>query len=180
MGIGPRTAAAIKKIVPLCNKIVRDAAALMPGYPLKGIVTPHHNEFMRISGIKTSKDPIENTALAKEFSAKTGIVTVIKGPVDVISDGSRIGYCNLGNPGMTVSGTGDVLAGIIGALYCKNEPFEAACTGAFLNGAAGVMAFEEKGFGLLSTDIIEMIPYVLKKNHPSFTKQLKVRAGRYR
>jgi len=65
---------------------------------------------------------------------------------------------------MTVGGTGDVLAGIVGALLSKGvEPFNAARIGAFLNGAAGNIAFEKKSYGLVATDIIEEIPHVLKK-----------------
>jgi NAD(P)H-hydrate epimerase len=100
-----------------------------------------------------------------------GLVTVLKGPVDVISDGSRVMFNRTGNPGMTVTGTGDVLAGAIGALYCKNPAFEAACSGAFLAGAAGDMAFEEKGFGIMVSDVVDMIPYVLKRHHPAYAKQ---------
>jgi len=65
---------------------------------------------------------------------------------------------------MTVGGTGDVLAGIVGALLSKGvKPFDAARIGAFLNGAAGNIAFEKKSYGLIATDIIEEIPRVLKK-----------------
>jgi ADP-dependent NAD(P)H-hydrate dehydratase / NAD(P)H-hydrate epimerase len=172
--ISPRTAAAIRKIVPLCKKVVMDAGALMPDYPLKGIVTPHHNEFKRISGMAPTDDPEENAAMAKAFSAKMGLVTIVKGPTDVISDGSRVAFSRSGNPGMTVTGTGDVLAGIVGSLYCRNPAFEAACCGAFLNGLAGTMAFEEKGFGMLASEVAEMIPYALKKHHPAYANQTKL------
>ncbi len=65
---------------------------------------------------------------------------------------------------MTVGGTGDVLAGIIGALLAKKvEPFNAARIGVFINGAAGNLAFNKKSYGLIATDIIEEIPTVLKK-----------------
>jgi NAD(P)H-hydrate epimerase len=170
--IRPPTAAAIKKIVPMCKKIVMDAGALMPEYPLKGIVTPHHNEFKRISGSSPTNDPEENAAMAKAFSADRGVVTVLKGPVDVIADGSRVILNSTGNPGMTVTGTGDVLAGIIGALYCKNPAFEAACCGAFLNGLAGDMAFVENGFGMLATDVVRMTSRALKLHHPAYMRQL--------
>jgi NAD(P)H-hydrate epimerase len=175
MGMGPdaRTQSAIKEIIPLCKKVVIDSGALMPGNPLKGIITPHHSEFRRISGLAPTADYRENAAMAREYSAKSGIVTIIKGPVDVISDGDRVKYSETGNPGMTVSGTGDVLAGIVGALYCKNPAFEAACSGAFLCGVAGDLAFEEKGFGLLASDVAGMIPYALKKYHPAYAEQMR-------
>ena len=65
---------------------------------------------------------------------------------------------------MTVGGTGDVLAGIIGALLSKGVgPFNAIRIAAFLNGAAGNNVFTKKSYGLLATDVIEEIPHVLKK-----------------
>jgi len=176
--IEPSTAAAIAGIVPLCRKIVMDAGALMPEYPLKGIVTPHHNEFKRISAKSPTQDPRENAAMAEEFAARRGVVTVLKGPVDVISDGKRTRFNHSGNPAMTVTGTGDTLAGIVGSLYCRNPAFEAACGGAFLNGAAGSLAFEDKGFGLTASDLVGMIPYALKKLHPAYRKELDLLPGR--
>jgi yjeF C-terminal region, hydroxyethylthiazole kinase-related len=171
--ITPHTAALIKAIAPLCERIVMDAGALMPEYPLKGILTPHHNEFRRISGKGTTGDPEANAALAKSFAAERGVVTVIKGPVDVVADSGRIAFNRTGNPGMTVTGTGDVMAGIIGSLYCKNPAFEAACCGTFVAGAAGNLAFEEAGFGMTASDVVDMIPYVLKAHHPAYAKQLQ-------
>ena len=65
---------------------------------------------------------------------------------------------------MTVGGTGDVLAGIIGALLSKKVTgMNAARIAAFLNGEAGNRAFKKKSYGLLATDIIEEIPAVLKE-----------------
>ena len=65
---------------------------------------------------------------------------------------------------MTVGGTGDVLAGIVGGLLSKGiESFNAARIGAFLNGSAGNYAFTKKSYGLIATDIIEEIPNVFKK-----------------
>jgi NAD(P)H-hydrate epimerase len=89
----------------------------MPGHPLKGIIKPHHNEFKCINGTGTTDDLPENTAMVGAYPEKMGLVTVLKGPVDVISGGSRVMFSRTGNPGMTVTGTGDVLAGTIGALY---------------------------------------------------------------
>jgi NAD(P)H-hydrate epimerase len=173
MGGDPRTMSAILKILPICKKMVIDASALIPGYPFTGIITPHHSEFKHISGMVPGPDPVQNAAMAREFSARQGVVTLLKGPVDVISDGSRVRMNCTGNPGMTVSGTGDVLSGIVGSLYCKNPAFEAACCGAFLSGLAGNMAFRDRGFGLTATGVIDMIPQALKKHHPGYRKTME-------
>ena len=64
---------------------------------------------------------------------------------------------------MTVGGTGDVLAGITGAFFAiASDPFKAATAAAFVNGAVGDIAFEEKGYGLLATDVVENITKVMK------------------
>jgi NAD(P)H-hydrate epimerase len=86
-----------------------------------------------------------------------------KSKTNIISDGERVRLNGTGNPGMAVGGTGDVLAGITGAFYCRNGAFEAAASAAFVGGAAGDMAYEDKGFWMTATDMIGQVPYVMKK-----------------
>jgi hydroxyethylthiazole kinase-like uncharacterized protein yjeF len=155
------TLAAISEIIKLCNKVVIDADALQPDMSLRGIITPHPGEFHRITGLDISgSDPRE---AVMKFSAEKGLVTLLKSKPNVISDGERVRLNGTGNPGMAVGGTGDVLAGITGAFYCRNGAFEAATSAAFVGGAAGDMAYEDKGFWLMATDMIGQIPYVMKK-----------------
>ncbi|MDR0791221.1 MAG: bifunctional ADP-dependent NAD(P)H-hydrate dehydratase/NAD(P)H-hydrate epimerase, partial [Methanomassiliicoccaceae archaeon] len=64
---------------------------------------------------------------------------------------------------MTVGGTGDVLAGIVAALISKGVSiFDASCLGAYICGCAGEKAFSEYSYGMIATDVIDMIPKVLK------------------
>lgn len=73
---------------------------------------------------------------------------------------------------MTVGGTGDVLTGVVGAFLAqKVDPFGSAAAGAFINGAAGDFAFEQLGYHIVATDLIEWIPRVI--NDPM--SHLKVR-----
>jgi NAD(P)H-hydrate repair Nnr-like enzyme with NAD(P)H-hydrate dehydratase domain len=85
----------------------------------------------------------------------------VKGPYDVISDGETTRVNRTGNPGMTVGGTGDVLAGATGALACVLSPLQAAAVGAYANGCAGDAAVEDAGHGLLATDLIDRLPAAL-------------------
>jgi NAD(P)H-hydrate epimerase len=63
---------------------------------------------------------------------------------------------------MTVGGTGDVLSGVVGAFLAQGaNPFEAAAAGAFVNGAAGDFVFEEKGYHMVASDLLDWIPKVL-------------------
>ncbi len=100
----------------------------------------------------------------KDFSSANRVTTLMKGPTDIISDGVRVKQNKAGNAGMTVGGTGDVLAGVTGAFFAiaADEPLKAATAAAFVNGAAGDIAFENNGFGLLATDVVENIPEVMK------------------
>ena len=64
---------------------------------------------------------------------------------------------------MTVGGTGDVLSGVVsGFLAQKNSAMDSACAAAFLNGAAGDLAYKKKGYSLTATDLIEELPNLLE------------------
>ncbi|MDN5308756.1 MAG: ADP-dependent NAD(P)H-hydrate dehydratase / NAD(P)H-hydrate epimerase [Methanolobus sp.] len=170
LGRDEATLEAIGQILPLCRKAVIDADALyqLP-LPLPDggeyILTPHGGEFFRLRGSRPEVTPSlqEKKELVRSFSRDSHAVTVLKGSIDVISDGEETRLNRTGNAGMTVGGTGDVLAGIIGALFATNSAFDAACCGCFINGAAGDLAFGEKGYGLLASDVIQNIPYVMKQ-----------------
>ncbi len=162
MGLGrdPETREALTKIVPRCEKVVMDADALLPGIPLQGIITPHESEFQRVSSIKVPPGRVQNETLMS-FARDMNITILLKGKVDLITDGEVVRGNATGNAGMTVGGTGDVLAGITGAFYCKASPLRAAVAAAFVNGTAGDLAFEDKGYSLLATDVIENIPHAM-------------------
>ncbi|MBN1859963.1 MAG: NAD(P)H-hydrate dehydratase [Candidatus Thermoplasmatota archaeon] len=165
-------------IVPLVQRIMKekkplvlDADAIKPiGEHLSllknttTVVTPHVGEFAKLTGISLSQDLDTRIQAVKEWAAKIGITIFLKGYIDILSDGTAVKQNNIHNEAMTVGGTGDVLAGIIGALLSKGvQPFEAVRIAAFLNGEAGNRAFQKKSYGLLATDIIEEIPGVLKQ-----------------
>ncbi len=90
---------------------------------------------------------------------------LLKGNVDVVSDGDTVRFNRTGNPGMTVGGTGDVLSGVVaGYLAMGVSPFEAAVAGAFINGAAGDAVYAEKGYHMLPSDLVEKIPWVIEES----------------
>ena len=128
------------------------------------VITPHAGEFKELTGIKLSNNLNERKKNVEKWAKKIGITILLKGPIDVISNGVDTKLNDTHNPGMTVGGTGDVLSGITGALLSKGvEPFNAARASAFINGAAGNATFKKRSYGLIATDIIEEIPRVLKK-----------------
>ncbi len=165
MGLGRHTDTleALSCIIPLAKKVVIDADALLPDLPLKGIITPHAGEFQRISGISLlDLDYKERTEPLKGYAREKGITVLLKGKVDLITDGEVMRANTTGNPGMTVGGTGDVLAGIVAAFYARTSALRAASAAAFVNGRAGDLVYLEKGFGMLATDLVESIPRAMR------------------
>ena len=124
------------------------------------ILTPHDGEFVRLGG-NLSEDRIQSSiAFAKEF----GIILLLKGHRTIITDGDKCYINTTGNPGMATGGSGDVLAGVITALVGQGIPaLEAAACGAWLHGAAGDICAQEIGqYGMLPTDMINVLPRLLK------------------
>ncbi|ENN96667.1 carbohydrate kinase, YjeF related protein [Methanocaldococcus villosus KIN24-T80] len=109
------------------------------------IFTPHKKEF---NYIKFSSIP-ESTIL-------------LKGKKDIIFNSKNVKINLTGNKGMTKGGTGDVLAGLTGAIFAKNDPFISACSSAFINGYAADLLLKEKGSYYTPIDIINKIPNVLR------------------
>ncbi|HYS72127.1 MAG TPA: NAD(P)H-hydrate dehydratase, partial [Thermoplasmata archaeon] len=104
----------------------------------RGVMTPHAREFAVASGEPAPPDLEEKADAASEFAKKTGFTILLKGPKDVVTDGERVKFTRGGNPGMTVGGTGDVLAGLTAGLLAKRaSPFDAARIAAFANKYAG-------------------------------------------
>jgi NAD(P)H-hydrate epimerase len=157
-GLGEQSHPVVQAIAPCCKAVVYDADALRQPLPAStnAVYTPHTGEFARITG-KRPPDELISRARAVKDAGIPGVV-LLKGPVDVISDGSRVRFNRTGSPAMAVAGTGDVLAGVTGALLCRLPPFEAACVAAYINGRAGMAASETRGDGMLASDLLDEIP----------------------
>jgi len=126
------------------------------------VLTPHAGEHAVLTDKKLPENFNERVSEVQRTAAELAAVILLKGPVDIISDGKSFKLNFTGNPGMTVGGTGDVLSGVVGAFLAQQiDPYEAAVAGAFVNGAAGDFVFEEKGYHMVSTDLLEWIPHVL-------------------
>src|SRR3989338_759871 len=127
------------------------------------VFTPHAGEFFALTGIDSAAKPFEErTEIVMQAARTLGCVVVLKGNKDIISDGQEVAVNSTGTPFMTKGGTGDVLAGIIGALLARGTaPFTAAQAGCWISGKAGERAGALKGEGLLATDVVDEIPRVL-------------------
>jgi NAD(P)H-hydrate epimerase len=126
------------------------------------ILTPHHKEFERLTGTTIIRSIVVRQV--REFSLKFKQVTVVlKGRDDIICQGNQAVVNRTGNEGMTKGGTGDVLAGLIAALYCKNEAFLAASCGTYLNGLAGDRLYERAGPYFNASDLVHELPKVMRE-----------------
>lgn len=121
--------------------------------PEHAILTPHHGEYTRIFGSR----PIE------EAARKYRCIVLLKGPKDLVSDGTETYEIEGGNSGMTKGGTGDVLAGLIAALSCNNAPLLAAIAGSFINKKAGDELYKTVGPYFNATDLANQIPRTMKE-----------------
>ncbi|MEF8780090.1 MAG: NAD(P)H-hydrate dehydratase [Haloferacaceae archaeon] len=125
------------------------------------VCTPHQGELREMGG--PAADDWETRAeRVSDFAAELGHTLLVKGRYDVVTDGDDTRVNRTGNPGMTVGGTGDVLAGAVGALLADQPPFEAAAIGAYANGRSGDVVAEERGHGLVATDLIDRLPEALR------------------
>ena len=128
------------------------------------VVTPHSHEFFILTGRKPTNDVKKRAELVKNVAQELNCVVLLKGNVDVISDGDEVFINETGNPYMTVGGTGDTLAGILGALLARKvDPLSAACAAAYINGRAGDLAARKFGEGLMASDLLQEIPEVIRR-----------------
>jgi NAD(P)H-hydrate epimerase len=124
--------------------------------PSTAIITPHQQEFQTLFNLEPTA---ENAQLMAE---KYHITILLKGEKDITCDAHNSVQITGGNAGMTKGGTGDVLAGLVASLYCKNNAFLSAASGSFINKKAGVSLAEEVGIYFNSSDLANEIPVVMK------------------
>ncbi len=130
----------------------------------EAVITPHAGEFRRLFNTDTQSSVESRIKKVREMSEKNGVIILLKGRVDVISDGDRVAVNHTGSPAMTAGGTGDVLSGIVAGLLAKGlEPFYAASAAAYFNGLAGEKAAEKMGMHIVASDLINELPEVMRK-----------------
>ncbi len=129
----------------------------------KIVLTPHSKEFEILTGEKLTTEIGERKEKVKKWAKKLNCLILLKGHLDVISDGQEVFLNETGSPFMTKGGFGDILTGILGAILARKvNLFEAAKAASFINGQAGQLAAEKYGEGLLASDSFEIISQVIK------------------
>lgn len=161
------------------KKWVIDAGALQmlspKQLPTTAIITPHPGELLlwQEHGLPTMPDshPLPPHSPAEYLSTWQNIyqttqlpipaATIIKGHIDLVIADDTYYEISGGNAGMTKGGTGDVLAGLVAALYCTNSAVVAALLGSYINKRAGDQLFQSVGPFFNASDLVSAIPETL-------------------
>jgi NAD(P)H-hydrate epimerase len=165
LGQSPGVGHVVRLLVTKCARpMVLDADALnvisrAPEFDWSAagarIVTPHPGELARLTKAATSQIQAARAERAAEFARRHGVIVVLKGAGTIVTDGQRTAVNATGNSGMATGGSGDVLAGLIGALLAQGlAPYDAARLGVHLHGLAGDLAATElSGPGMIASDL---------------------------
>ena len=144
----------IRKIPTLCKQRAEDG--------LPTIITPHFGEATRLASVVgvPAEDPVE---LAKSLASSYHAICVLKGPNTYISDGEDCYCMTEGTAALSKAGTGDVLAGTIGALLAQGvEPVDACVLGTTLHARAGRLAAEVlSSIAVTPEDVIDYLPQAI-------------------
>ncbi len=165
LGADPESLEVAAQVVSAAKRAVVDADLLrnpLPKAREQTVYTPHAGEFARVF-CPVPEKLAERGILVREAAKRAGGTVILKGAVDVISDGSRVKFNQSGAPCMTTGGTGDVLSGVCGGLLARMNAFEAACAAVHAAGLAGELADEDTGDGLIASDLLRHLAYIVYK-----------------
>lgn len=125
------------------------------------VLTPHDGEAGRMLGRPSGEVSARRLEAARELAAASAAVVLLKGDDTIVTDGERVAVNTLPAPALATAGTGDVLAGIVGAFLARGlDGFESAAAATFAHAAAGEIAALDVGNrdGVIATDVIGAIP----------------------
>jgi hydroxyethylthiazole kinase-like uncharacterized protein yjeF len=152
-GLAETDAGSIRPLLEESSRVVLDAGGLTPAMLQAArtgdsdvVVTPHDAEFIRVAGVEAG------TFAVRSFASKEGVIALRKGNPTMISDGGRPILVTAGGPELASIGTGDVLAGMIGALWARGlGAIEASVSAGYWHGRAGADLAED---GTVTADLL--------------------------
>jgi hydroxyethylthiazole kinase-like uncharacterized protein yjeF len=130
------------------------------------IMTPHHGEMAQMLDLEIAEVAAQPLELAREFADRSGAVLVLKdADTYIASPNGEVWVNREGSVGLGTSGSGDVLAGLIGGLCARGAtPEQAAAWGVFLHARAGQALEKRFGpLGFLAREIAAEIPALMAK-----------------
>ena len=138
------------QLSPRCRPRTRPPALLL---------TPHAGELARLLGVDRDEVEAARLAHARRAARELGAVVLLKGSTTLVArpDG-RVRANPTGTPALGTAGSGDVLAGLCGALLAGGlDPFDAGSVGAWLHGLAGRLA-SDGGAPVSAYDVVDHLP----------------------
>lgn len=164
----------VRSLLPLCPcpmvldadalTILSDDPSLLQSVRHPVVITPHPGEMARLLDSGTVAVQEDRLGVASRFSVERGVTVVLKGSRTVVAapDG-RVAVNSSGNPAMASGGMGDTLTGMIAGFLAQGlDPFQAACLGVYVHGAAADHRMAHGATrGLLASDVLEEIPRVI-------------------
>ncbi|HEX6518193.1 MAG TPA: NAD(P)H-hydrate dehydratase [Nocardioidaceae bacterium] len=160
-GGGADAAKAVHRSVEDGVPVVVDAdglAALDGPLPVPALLTPHAGELGRMLGVERDEVEARRLAHAREAARRFGCVVLLKGRHTLVAapDG-RVRVTTVGVPWLATAGSGDVLAGLCGALLAAGlDPFDAGAVGSWLHAAASTAA--GRGGPITALDLATAVP----------------------
>jgi hydroxyethylthiazole kinase-like uncharacterized protein yjeF len=128
------------------------------------VMTPHAGELGRMLGIDSKEIAAHRLKYAREAAAKAKAIIVLKGDDTLVATpNGRVAVSRGFAPALATAGTGDVLAGVIGAMLAKGlAPAHAAAAGVYAHLRAGQIAAAPDGpDGVIASDVIRALPAAL-------------------
>lgn len=171
----PETARFVKELLAANDRIpqlldadalncLADTPELLAQLKAPTVITPHPGELSRLLKVTVSQIQANRLYWAQEAFKRLGVVVLLKGAGTIIQT-KHYSYINpTGNPALATAGTGDILAGMIGALIAQGLTVsEAALAGSYLHGLAADIAVKDlTEFCLVATDLLVYLPKAIK------------------
>lgn len=130
------------------------------------VITPHAGEMSLLMGLPQTDIEQHPQRFAEEAARHLGVIVALKGPSTVIAQPAGATYLHEGHlPGLATSGSGDVLAGLIGSLMAQGAPvLTATLWGVFLHAGAGRSLEQRVGpVGFLARELPGEIPQLMQQ-----------------
>ncbi|ACZ84139.1 NAD(P)H-hydrate dehydratase [Streptosporangium roseum] len=166
LGTGPEALAVARSVlasdVPVLvdadalTLVSQDRSLLRRAAPV--LITPHAGELSRLLDVPRARIEARRLEHVRRAAAELGVTVLLKGSTTLVAQEGRPVRINLtGSPWLATGGTGDVLAGLAGALLAGGlGGYDAASCAAHLHGIAG------RHGPLAAWDVVEALPEVIR------------------
>ncbi len=174
LGLDVETRDFVRELVARCSRpLVVDADGLnalgpigdrgpsgVPAPERAMVLTPHPGEMARLMNTTVGEVQARRLETARALAQRSGAHVVLKGQRTLVVEPSgRVAVNPTGNPGMATAGTGDVLAGLVGALLARQDAWRSSVAAVFVHGRAGDLAARRCGqTSMLAGDLLDELP----------------------